>query len=58
MIRPKNEPEDFLLSITKNVKRLVNKLIQNLKKHWTLKCPNHEKHFISTEQLGLKKKGC
>ena len=33
MIQPKNETEDFLLSITKIVKHSFNKPIQNLKKH-------------------------
>ena len=37
MIHPKNETEDLLLSITKNLKHLLNRLIENQKKHWNSK---------------------
>ena len=33
MIRPKNDTEDLLLSITKNCETLIEKLTQKLKKH-------------------------
>ena len=33
MIRPKNETENLLLSITKIVKHLLNKPTENQKKH-------------------------
>ena len=36
IIRPKNETEDSLLSVTKVVKRLLNKLMQNRKIFWNL----------------------
>ena len=37
MIRPKKETEDLLLSITKIVNHLLNKLIENQKKPSNLK---------------------
>ena len=37
MIRPKNETEEFLPSITKNVKPLLNRPIENHKKPWNSK---------------------
>ena len=37
MIRPKNEAEDLLLSITKNCERLLHKHIEKQKKLWNLK---------------------
>ena len=33
MIRPKNEAEGLLLSITKNCERLIQQTHKNLKKH-------------------------
>ena len=57
MIRPKIETEDLLISITKFVKHLLNKLIENQKKHWNLNLPNQEKHFISIHQLTVEKIG-
>ena len=36
MIPPKNDTEDLLLSITKAVKRLLNKFTHDQKNHWNL----------------------
>ena len=43
MFQPKTETQDLLLLLLKTVKRLLNKLIENQKKHWKLKLPNPEK---------------
>ena len=37
MIRPKNETEDLLLSITKIVKRSLNRLTEKQKRAWNLR---------------------
>ena len=34
VIRPENETEDILLTITKNCETLLNKLIEKQKRHW------------------------
>ena len=57
MIRLEIEREDLLISIKKIVKLLLNKLIENQKKHWNPNLPNQEKHFISIHQLTVKKTG-
>ena len=36
MIRPKNQTEDLLLSITEIVKHLLNKPIEKLRRLWNL----------------------
>ena len=59
MIRPKNETEDLLLSITKNCGTLIEQT--HAKPQETLEfkmIPNQEKHFISIHQFRLKKIGC
>ena len=33
LIRPKNETEDLLLTVTKTVKHLLNNLVEEQKKH-------------------------
>ena len=40
MIRPKNETEDLLLSITKNCEKLVEQTHRKQKKHSNSKCSN------------------
>ena len=37
MIRPKNETEDLLLSITKNCEKLIEQTHRKLRKLWNLK---------------------
>ena len=37
MIRPKNETEDLLLSVTKNCKTMIEQTHKNQKKHWNFK---------------------
>ena len=47
-IRPKNQTEDLLLSITKICETLIkqNKLTQSHKKFWNSNFPNQQKQFI------------
>ena len=45
MIRPKNETEDFLISITKSVKLSLNKLIEKQKKLWNLSLIKSKKNI-------------
>ena len=50
--RPRNETEDLLLSITKTkktVKRLLNRLKENRKKHLNLKSPGQGKLYNSNQ---------
>ena len=53
MIRPKNETEDLLLSITKNCDSLLNKLIQIHKKHLNFNSSKPEKLFHVKHHLTL-----
>ena len=51
MIRPKNETEDLIFSITKNWESLLNKLIRNHKKHLKLSSTNQGKLSHSNNLL-------
>ena len=57
MIRPKNETEDLLLSITKNCETLIEQTHRKLKKRWNSKSLNQEKNFISNQQFKSKATG-
>ena len=57
MIPSENETGDSLLSSTKNVKRLINKLIGKRRKHWKLYSPKQKKYFFSNHQYQLKDLG-
>ena len=57
MIQLKNETKNSVLSITKTVKRLFNKLKENQKKLWKLNLTNREKHSISIHLYRLKDLG-
>ena len=57
MIRPKNETEDLLLSITKNCETLIKQTHRKAEKTLVFKMTKPEKHFISIHQFKLKKIG-
>ena len=50
-IRPRNETEDLLLSITKKGETLFQKIYTRPEKHWNLKCLSQEKQFNSIHQF-------
>ena len=45
MIRPKNETEDILLSITKNCETLIKETHTKPQEYLNLRLPNQKKHF-------------
>ena len=54
-IRPKNETEDLLVSVTKIVEHFLKRLTQNHKKHLNL--PNQRKYSLLNHQSQLKNAG-
>ena len=58
MIQPKNETENFLLSITKNCETLVEQTHRKPEETPNSKCSNQEKHFILNHRFTLEEAGC
>ena len=57
MIRPKNDTEDLLLSITKNCETLIEKTHRKAAETLEFKRINQEKHSISHNQFKFKEIG-
>ena len=53
MIKPKNQTEDLLLSITKNCETLIEQTQTKPQETLEFKISNQEKHFISNHQFKL-----
>ena len=58
MLRPKNETEDLLLSITQNCETIIKQTHTKPQETLEFKKLNQEKHFISIHQFKQKKIGC
>ena len=58
MIRPKNETEELLLSITKNFQMLIEQTHTKPKETLDLKWSNRGKHSISIHPFKLTEIGC
>ena len=54
MIRPKNQTEDLLLSITKNCETLIKHPHRKPEETLEFNMINQEKHFISNHQFTSK----
>ena len=57
MVKPKNETEDLLLSITKNCETLIEQTHRKPEETLEFKMANQEKPFISTHLFRLGKIG-
>ena len=57
MIRPKNQTEDLLLSITKNCETLIQQTHTKPQEALEFKMSNQEKPFISIHRFRLKEIG-
>ena len=58
MIKPKNETEDLLLSITKNCETLIEQTHTKPQETLEFKMVKPRKHFISNHQFKSKETGC